>query len=113
MNKTWSFLVAATLAMGTAVTAQAEGDAARGQGLYTVCTTCHGLNGEGMEAMNAPALAGREEWYIVRQLENFKNGVRGKDSRDVFGQQMAPMAMILSDKQAMEDVAAYLASLGD
>lgn len=112
MNNRWTSIAALLLVLGSTA-AQAEGDPARGQGLFAVCTTCHGLNGEGMKEMNAPALAGREEWYLVRQLENFKNGVRGKDSRDVFGQQMAPMAMILADKQSMEDVAAYLASLDD
>lgn len=91
----------------------AAGDAARGKTLYAVCSTCHGPNGEGMQEMNAPALAGREEWYLIRQLENFKSGVRGKDPRDTYGLQMAPMAQLLTDRQAMEDVAAYLASLAD
>ena len=91
--------------------ASAAGDAGRGKALYAVCSTCHGPSGEGMQEMNAPALAGREEWYLVRQLENFKSGARGKDPRDTYGQQMAPMAQLLTDRQAMEDVAAYLASL--
>src|SRR5690606_23310849 len=57
--------------------ALAAGDAARGQALYAVCSTCHGPNAEGLHEMNAPALAGREAWYLVRQLENFKAGIRG------------------------------------
>jgi cytochrome c oxidase subunit 2 len=87
-------------------------DAARGQGLYAVCSTCHGPNAEGMHEMNAPALAGREEWYLIRQLENFKSGVRGTHADDVYGRQMAPMAQLLADAQAIQDVAAYLSSLG-
>ena len=101
----------AALALLTAGNATAAGDAARGEGLYGVCSTCHGINGEGMRELNAPALAGREAWYIVRQLENFKTGVRGTNPRDIFGMQMAPMAQVLADVQAMEDVAAYLSSL--
>jgi cytochrome c553 len=66
-----------------------------------------------MREMNAPALAGREEWYLVRQLQNFKSGVRGTDPGDIYGLQMAPMAQVLPDSQAIEDVAAYLSSLED
>ncbi len=110
MNAKWTYAAAACLAVVSG-TSFAEGDPARGEGLYAVCATCHGPQGEGMQAMNAPALAGREEWYLVRQLENFKSGVRGGNPGDTFGATMAPMAMTLPDKQAMEDVAAYLASL--
>ena len=89
----------------------AQGDASRGAALYAVCATCHGDRGEGMQDMNGPALAGREEWYLKRQLQNFKSGVRGGDSRDIYGKQMAPMAQLLPDDQAIADVVAYIASL--
>jgi cytochrome c oxidase subunit 2 len=89
----------------------ADADAERGKTYFAVCTACHGANGEGMKEMNAPRLAGLDEWYLVRQLQNFKDGIRGKDSRDVYGQQMAPIAQVLPDEQAIEDVAAYLSSM--
>ena len=89
----------------------AAGNAERGKGFYAVCATCHGPNAEGMQEMNAPALAGQEEWYIVRQLQNFKSGARGTNPADTYGLQMAPMAQVLPDAQAIEDVAAYLSSL--
>jgi cytochrome c oxidase subunit 2 len=101
--------IALLLASGAAI---AAGDAVRGQGLYAVCSTCHGPSGEGMKEMNAPALAGREEWYLIRQIQNFKTGVRGSHPADIYGRQMAPMAAVLPDAQAIEDVAAYLRSLG-
>lgn len=107
------FIAAAASSLLIAGGASAAGDAARGKTLYAVCSTCHGPNGEGMQEMNAPALAGREEWYLIRQLENFKSGARGKDARDTYGLQMAPMAQLLADRQAMEDVAAYINSLKD
>lgn len=103
----------ATFITGFSSTAIAAGDAARGQPLYAVCGACHGANGEGLEALGSPALADQEEWYIIRQLQNFKSGIRGTDPRDIFGMQMAPMAMILPNDQAMEDVAAYITTLGD
>lgn len=107
----------ATLAIAALVTlsstgALAAGDAERGKTLYATCGACHGANAEGMEALNAPKLAGQEEWYLIRQLENFKNGVRGNNPRDTYGMQMAPMAQTLADNQAMQDVAAYIRSLG-
>ncbi len=91
--------------------ALAAGDAEKGKALYATCGACHGPNAEGMEALNAPRLAGQESWYIVRQLQNFKNGVRGANPRDTYGMQMAPMAQLLTNDQAMEDVAAYIQTL--
>ncbi|MCZ6803295.1 MAG: c-type cytochrome [Proteobacteria bacterium] len=89
----------------------AEGDAAKGKELYTVCAACHGQNGEGNKALNAPANGGQNEWYVIRQLKNFQAGIRGADPKDTFGIQMRPMAKSLTDDQAVEDVAAYLATL--
>ncbi len=103
----------AALAAAFAGIAAAQGDPERGRAWYAVCATCHGENGEGMQEMNGPALAGREEWYLVRQIQNFKDGVRGTNPGDIYGLQMAPMAQVLPDRQAIEDVAAYLASLKD
>jgi cytochrome c oxidase subunit 2 len=99
------------LLVATVGSALAAGDPVRGQQLYAVCSTCHGQNAEGLQEMNAPALAGREEWYLVRQIENFRSGARGSNPGDVFGLQMAPMSKVLADKQAIEDVAAYLNGL--
>jgi cytochrome c oxidase subunit 2 len=100
----------ASLLLILATSSFAAGDPNRGKELYLACATCHGQNGEGMQEMNAPALAGREAWYLARQLANFKSGTRGGPG-DTFGQQMAPMAQLLADAQAIDDVAAYLSSL--
>ena len=95
----------------TSVYVYAEGDPERGKEHFKVCAACHGENGEGKPALNAPANGGQNEWYVVRQLRNFRSGVRGDDPKDTFGIQMRPMAMGLADDQAVEDVAAYVASL--
>jgi cytochrome c oxidase subunit 2 len=102
--------IAGLLVLGSGDTL-AQGNPGRGEALYAVCATCHGANGEGMQEMNGPALAGREAWYLRRQLENFKSGARGSDSRDTYGLQMAPMAQLLPDAQAIADVVAYITSL--
>ena len=61
--------------------------------------------------MNAPRLSGQYDWYIKRQLENFKTGVRGTDPKDIYGAQMRPMAMILATDEQVLDVTAYIATL--
>ena len=88
-----------------------KGDATAGKAAYAICASCHGANGEGNKALNAPAIAGQNDWYIVRQLYNFKNGIRGVDPKDSYGQQMRPMAMILPDDKAINNIAAYISTL--
>lgn len=89
----------------------AAGDAARGKALYASCAACHGVQAEGIAAMNAPALAGQEASYLERQLTHFQSGIRGADPADTLGAQMRGMAAVLADAQAVADVSAYLASL--
>jgi cytochrome c oxidase subunit 2 len=95
-----------------AVTHDGGGDAAAGQALYATCAACHGPNGQGMESMNAPNLTLQQDWYVVRQLMNFKSGVRGAGAGDTFGAQMVPMAATVADEQTAKNLAAYIATLG-
>ncbi len=101
------------LGITSTLTVIAEGDPQRGKELYQVCAACHGQNGEGNKALNAPANGGQNEWYVIRQLKNFRAGIRGADPNDTYGIQMRPMAMSLTDEQAIEDVAAYVTSLDE
>lgn len=87
------------------------GDAAKGKTLYVTCTACHGAKGEGNKALNAPKIATLPSWYLVRQLQNFKAGIRGADPKDTYGAQMRPMSMTLANDQAIKDVVAYIKSL--
>lgn len=87
------------------------GDVAMGESRYTLCSACHGVNGEGNVAANAPRLAGQSDWYLVRQLKAFKEGVRGTHDGDIFGAQMRPMALLLADDAAINNVVAYINSL--
>jgi cytochrome c oxidase subunit II len=89
------------------------GNAAAGQPLYAACAACHGANGEGNVALNAPKLSGQGAWYLERQLRLFKQGARGTHEKDVFGKMMAPMAATLADDTAIADVAAHIATLPD
>jgi len=95
------------------VLAKVPGDAVAGKSTYALCGTCHGVNGEGNPQLNAPKIAGQGAWYLRRQLEYYKAGTRGAHEDDIFGRQMAPMAMTLGSEAAMENVIAYIETLPD
>tara|TARA_B100000519_G_C14257148_1_gene445654 strand:- start:4375 stop:4986 length:612 start_codon:yes stop_codon:yes gene_type:complete len=87
------------------------GDPVKGQSLYATCLACHGPDGKGNDLLNAPSLVHQHDWYQLTQLKNFKEGVRGGNPQDITGAQMRPMAMMLTDEQAMKDVIAYIQTL--
>lgn len=88
-----------------------KGDVAKGKTLYATCAACHGQDGKGVAAMKSPSLLNLPDWYMLRQLKKFKEGIRGAHPKDLEGMQMAPMAKMLADEQAMKDVIAYIHSL--
>lgn len=88
-----------------------EGNAEAGKAAYQVCAACHGPDGMGNEALNAPRLAGQHDWYLKRQLQAYKSGLRGTHPKDTFGAQMRPMAMTLANEEAVNNVVAYLNTL--
>ena len=75
------------------------------------CAACHGPGGRGLQATNAPALAGMSDWYLVTQLKNFRQGIRGTHAKDMYGPQMASMTGMLTSDQAIDDVVAYINTL--
>jgi cytochrome c553 len=91
--------------------ATVQGNSETGKQLYTVCVACHGQKGEGNQQLNSPRLAGQNDWYLVRQLDAFKKGLRGAKPEDTYGAQMKPMAATLTTDQAVKDVVAYINTL--
>ena len=87
----------------------------RGATLYAACAECHGHKGEGIESTKAPRLAGREDWFIKKQVEDFRRRDRGKDDSKETGflppeertQFMHPVA----DKLNRGDIKAIIAHL--
>jgi len=67
------------------------------------CASCHGANGEGDLAQNAPRLAGEDEAYLERQLRAFRDGRR-------YSLVMGSVARTLDDEDRAA-VARYYASL--
>ncbi len=100
------------LVLSSVLPQTANADAAKGKGTYSMlCFTCHGVAGEGNRALNSPALTALSQWYMVAQLQKFKNGQRGAHPKDVTGAQMAPMASTLANEAAMQDVSDYVRTL--
>jgi len=89
------------------------GNATVGAAQYAVCAACHGQQAEGQLALNAPKISGQSDWYLKRQLQNYKAGLRGRHEDDTYGQQMAPMAATLVNDAAVNNVIAHIQSLPD
>ena len=100
-------------AIALSATAAFAGSSTTGRGEFVVCQSCHGSVGEGNQALEAPRIAGLDAKYVVRQLDDFRQGRRGAEPSDITGAQMAAMAATLADAAAVERVAAYVAALPD
>ena len=74
-----------------------------GCGKTTECTTCHGKDLRGVNAV--PGIAGRSPSYLMRQLYDIKTGARN-------GKATAPMKSVLANlsESEMVSLAAYVAS---
>lgn len=89
-----------------------DGYSSRGARVYrSTCAACHGQGGQGIRATNAPRLVGLDDWYLKTQLNNFKQGIRGRHADDAYGWQMAEMARVLGRDTAVDDVVAYINTL--
>jgi len=109
MNRVFLFACVLSWLIGSGWV-HADGDANAGKALFQVCTVCHGPQGQGNQAMNAPKLAGQPAWYITKQMALFQNEARGTAPGDIYGMQMATMAKgpQLKEEKALADLAAYI-----
>lgn len=89
------------LGLGLVIPAIATGNASAGKSKSAVCAACHGVDGNSPSDM-FPKLAGQGEAYLVKQLHEFKSGIRKNAV-------MAPMVAALTD-QDMVDLAAYFSA---
>lgn len=104
MSKTIKTAAYATAIMLFAInnSAQAVGDAAAGKEKSALCQGCHGEDGMSA-APNFPRLAGQYAGYIRKQIVDFQKEHRKDDT-------MSGMAATVTEKQDLEDIAAYFAS---
>lgn len=87
-----------------------DADLAAGEQAFVMCVACHGPKGEGNQAVNAPPLAGADDWYVALQLRKFRSGIRGGAPGDALGPIMAAMSMAVQP-DVVDDIAAYVHSL--
>ena len=107
----WSHLVAIVMASVLINAAVAAPDLDSGKQLFDSCATCHGSAGEGNPVLNSPVIGGQSAWYVQRQLNNFRLGLRGAHPDDLYGSQMASVSKTLQDPQAIKDVSSYIETL--
>lgn len=62
------------------------------------CMACHLQTGLGIEAMNAPSIAGLPRWYVTDQLRKFRSDQRGFHNADVAGKLMQANAIVLDER---------------
>jgi len=82
----------------------------KGEEIYKTCAACHGSVAEGNESLNAPALAGQFDWYLTKQINNLKSGIRGSHKDDTLAKQMAPFLAQLTATD-IQNLSSYLTKL--
>lgn len=85
-----------------------SGDAEKGKVLYASCAGCHGASGEGNEQLRAPVLAGQSDWYLTKQLRDYRDGRRGGHADDTYGNIMRAAVADLVDDASIDDLASYI-----
>ena len=85
--------------------------ATRGQEVFQTCVPCHNADGSGNPEIGAPNIAGMKAWYVERELDKFRSGVRGMQFNDVEGMRMRPMALSITTDADVEAVAHYVENL--
>ena len=105
-----AFYISELTSPASSSTLQGGDPVAGGKSFMRLCGACHGANAGGNVALNAPRLAGADDWYLLAQLQAFREGQRGRHREDRSGRQMRNMAAMLADEQAMQDVIAYIRS---
>ena len=96
-------LIAAAFAMASCASIAHAADIAAGRAKAVQCQACHGLDGIA-KIPEAPNLAGQNEDYLVKALNDFKSGARNNEM-------MTLMAKPLSDTD-IANLAAFYHSLG-
>lgn len=96
------------------VVATVQGDLNRGRMLYKEgCIDCHRYNASGEETFFSPPLTGLPDWYLKRQIENFRSGLRGALPEDERGQKMMLECQRLMGSNDAADLVVYIRSLAE
>ena len=99
--RTTASMILLLAALGLALPVQA-GDAVAGKARAASCVACHGAEGISPNP-SWPNLAGQQKGYLIREMQYFRDGVRGDAM-------MTPMAKTISDED-VENLAEYYSGL--
>lgn len=102
----------ASSAFGQAKT-EAEAEAAH-QVLHfwsNECASCHGQKGEGFDEVWSPSLAGLPVEYVIRQMDRFRQGLRGVQGPDENSRLMHREVIELDDDVLFMGLARLIASM--
>ncbi|NOZ55083.1 MAG: cytochrome c4 [Gammaproteobacteria bacterium] len=73
---------------------------------FPACASCHGPNGVGNRPANFPNLAGQQQQYLIKTLNDFKSGSRNNDYNEIMRKIAAKMTA-----SEITSVAVYITSL--
>ena len=106
ISKIKTAAIAAALLTVAATVGHAEGDIVRGEKLAYTCLGCHGIEGyrNAYQSFRVPKLGGHTTAYMVTALQGYRDGSRKHTTMNAQAQSMTD--------QDIEDVSAYLATLG-
>ena len=65
------------------------------------------------QMMGAAPVHRSSDWYLFRQIQNFRAGIRGARPGDQGGALMRPMIAKLTGEQDIKDVVAYITTLAN
>jgi len=98
-------LAAAALACGPVTAEEQEPDLELGKQLNRQCALCHGLHSQGILGGKYPRLAGLPEYYQIKALTEYRDGIRNHAAMTVVGG-----LRTMSDHD-LRSLAAYLADI--
>ena len=98
-------LAAAALACGPVTADEQEPDLELGKQLNRQCALCHGLHSQGILGGKYPRLAGLPEYYQIKALTEYRDGIRNHAAMTVVGG-----LRTMSDHD-LRSLAAYLADI--
>ena len=88
-----------------------EADIEAGRYFYAnQCMECHRYNGKGEAVFHAAPLITLNRAYLLRQMKNYRDGIRGAFPDDIYGNKMVTMTKRLTDEE-IELLVDYIGAL--
>jgi cytochrome c oxidase subunit II len=103
----WLLWVLAAGMAGAGSRSRPGAPARTGREIYETCRLCHSTK----EMQRGPILDGLPAWYVMRQLEKFREGVRGANPANRSEALMGATQSVLQNDEEIRRVAEFISSL--